>query len=801
MKKTAACLLIAFFATASCLFAQSAVLKGKVVSQKGNGLQGATIVLVQLPDSSRASIQTADANGNYGFSKIKNGTYVVKVSMTGFVSHTSEPFTVKGDGLIRLVSLAEEAGVLKDVTVTSLTPKLEQKSDRLVVNVEKMNTTGDNALDVLRKAPGIRLDKDDNILFRNNGGVVVLIDGKRSYMSGSELSNYLKNLPGNVISKIELIANPPANYDAEGTAGIINIRLKRNKLQGINGTATATASYGRYGKASGGLNLNYNTGKISSYIRTNAGYSNSYNELKLGRTIGSELYNQVNYWHPIGSSYSYTAGADYFASKKHTFGFLFRGYNSPQHAEVTSNSVTLNSAGAKVNGADMFKPQHTNGRSYVFNLNYAFEIDTTGQKLSMDADYINGGNTNTEQFFNAYVDAAGKLIGDTIKLRNNNPSSYSIRSFKMDYVYPFAKTWRLETGLKSSRVSTDNDARFDSLKTAGWVTDPKRSNHFLYDENINAFYLTVDKKIGTLFEVKAGLRAEQTRSTANSIGSGTPEVKRDYWTLAPSFFLTYHAGGDNQFNLSYSGRISRPGYGSLNPFTFYSDPYTAIKGNPYLLASFSKSFLFSYNFKNFQVLSLSYIKVDNTVTNIITQNDATKESIAEYQNMGNTKSFSATSAGSFNITTWWNMNAELDGAYDIVNSKVQSVDYHAERFSWSGNLDQTFILPSNYKIQLTAMYYSASVSGLARTLPGSQVDLGINKTFLDKKATISFKVRDVFFGNRYRSVLQYNNVNTTWQNEWESRRFSLSFTYQFGNMKIKAARNRSTGASSEQNRL
>lgn len=799
MKNTTSLLTAIVLFTANTLFAQNAGLRGKVADARGRGLAGATIQLVHLPDSARTALQTADSAGNYGFTRLAHGRYVLRVSMTGFQPATTGVLNTTETTLAPLITLEEISSTLKDVTVTSLSPKLEQKSDRLIVNMEKMNTAGDNALEVLKKAPGVRLDKDDNILFRNNAGVTVLIDGKRTYMSGAELSNYLKNLPGNVISKVELIANPPASYDAEGTAGIINIRMKRNKLQGMNGTATATVSYGRYGKAYTGLNLNYNAGKLSTYARGNYGYSNSYNELKLGRTIGNELYNQVNYWHPIGNSYSYTLGADYFMSKKHTLGFIFKGYNAPQNAEVTSHSTTIGSSGMMAGGVDMYKPQYTYSASYAWNLNYAWEIDSLGQKLSFDGDYIIGHSKNNENFFNAYFDASGKLLGDTIRLRNNNPSSYTIRSVKLDYAYPFAKTWKFEAGAKSSWVSTDNDARFDSLKANGWVSDPKRSNHFLYDENINAAYVSLEKKINELFEVKAGLRAEQTRSTANSIG--VPVVKRDYWTLAPSAFFTYHINGDHQLNLSYSGRLSRPGYSSLNPFVFYSDPYTAIKGNPYLQASFSKSFLFSYTYKSFQVLSLSYIKVNNAVTNIITQNDITKESISESNNLGNTKSITATTAGSFNIIKWWNVNAELDGSYDIVNSEVQSVSYHRENFSWSGSMEQTFVLPKNYKIQLSGQYYSAGIGGLARTLPGSQIDAGITKTFWEKKGAISCKVRDIFFGNRYRSVLQYNNVNTTWQNEWESRRFSISFTCQFGNTRLKTARNRSTGAASEQNRL
>lgn len=800
MKKLAI-IIVAIILKASHLFAQTGSIGGTVKNSKAEPLTGATVQLLHLPDSVQAAAQMADGNGAYQFKSPKNGTYIIKIGLMGFATRYSNPVNYTGTIItLPLITLTEQSTTLKAVTVTSTVPQLEQKSDRLVVNVEKMITTGDNALEVLKKAPGIKLDKDDNILYHNNGGVNVMIDGRMTYMSSAEISNYLKTLPGNAISKIELMANPPANFDAAGTAGVINIIMKRNKLQGFNGTATGNTGYGTYGKLSGGLNLNYNVGKLSMYTRTNGGYSNSYNKLNLGRQIGAELYNQENYWHPISNYVNYTAGADYFASKRSTLGIMFRGGASPQNANVTSNSVTLNSAGQQTGSVAMHKPQYSNSHTYALNLNYAFNIDSLGQKLSFDGDYIRSNSISNEEFSNVYYNGAGNRIGDTIKLRNNTPAKYNIRSLKVDYVLPFAKTWRFETGWKSSWVSSDNNARFDSLKTQGWVNDNRRSNHFQYNENINAGYITLNKTLGKKWEFKAGLRTEQTISTGNSITTGQV-TDRNYWRFFPSVFATYKINADNQLNASYTGRISRPGYGNLNPFTFYSDPYTAIQGNPNLQPSFSKSFGFNYTYKSFQVLSLSYRRVSDDVTTVITQNDKTKESIAIYQNLGKTSNLSISTGGSFNIVKWWNVTVNLDGSYDKVNSTTQNLNYSSERFSWSGTTDQTFTLPKNFRVQLTAMYYSPSISGLARTLSGSQIDAGINKTFMDKKATISFKVRDIFFGNRYRSVLQYNNINTTWQNEWESRRFTLGFTYQFGNMKIKTARDRNSGAASEMNRM
>ncbi|RYE28348.1 MAG: TonB-dependent receptor [Sphingobacteriaceae bacterium] len=786
--------------TCKIAFAQNGSISGKITDTKQQPLVGASVSLLRLPDSVKTGGQATDENGLYQFKNLSKGKYIVKIVMISFITNYKETDFTGTDLKLPDVILAEKKTTLKEVTISSTIPQMEQKSDRLVVNVEKLNTTGDNALEVLKKAPGIRLDKDDNILYRNNGGVVVMIDGRRTYMSSGELSNYLKNMPANAVSKIELIPNPPGNYDAEGTAGMINIIMKHNKLQGYSGTANANVGYGKYIKTYGGLNLNYNTGKFSFFTRVNSGYYNSYNKLTLSRQIGNELYNQYNLWRPKTVSTSYTIGTDFYAGKRSTFGLMFKGYNNPTDAQFTSMSSTLNSAGDQTGSVTGLNPQKTYTGTYSLNLNYSFAIDTTGQKLSFDVDYVHSASTNNQNYTNTYFDGNGSLIGHPVYLRSAAPVNYNIKSIKADYVLPLKNNLKLEAGLKSSLVNTHSNIAFDSLKTAGYVLDPKRSNDFVYNENINAAYITLSKTFNPKLDVKASLRAEQTISTANSL-SRNEVVKRNYLQLFPSAFVTYKLNPDNQLNASFSRRISRPGYSSLNSAIRYTDPYTAIQGNPYLQPSISQSYVLNYTYKSFQILSLSYLKVNGDQNSVINQNDQTKESITTYQNLGTTRSVSATSSGTFNLKKWWNVTAEVDASFNKVNTVVAGNPFESSRFAWDANLDQTFFLPKNFKFQLTANYESPSINGLAKTLSSSEVDAGLNKTLLDKKMTISFKVRDIFFQSRYRSILQYNNVNTRWNNEYESRRFTLGLTYNFGNTKLKTARNRQTGSRDEEGRM
>jgi hypothetical protein len=760
-----------------------------------------SVVLLQLPDSLVVSSEMTDAKGVYTFAQVKPGTYTVKALMVGFVPAKSMAFEVKQQQVqVPALHLQEKANALQEVVVKGQKPLLEQEADRLVMNVEQLNTAGDNALEVLKYAPGVRLDKDDNIIYRGSSSVNVMINGKMTYMSGAELQSYLKSLPAAAVSKVELIANPPASFDAAGTAGIINIQLKRDETLGLNGTLMLVAGYGRYEKAGGSLNLNYNTGKVRLYTRLNTSHNNSFNRLTLKRTIQDSLYSQVNYWHPITFSYNQTAGADYFISPKHTVGIMVKGFVSPENILTTSHSTNYDAAGKAFGSMNMHNPKDANTDNYSLNLNYKFDIDSTGRSFTVDADYVYYGTDADEHFTNTFFAASGEALQSPLELRSSSKAAASINALKVDYVHPFANGYQAEAGLKTSRVSNESDIKFEQQQEQGWVNDANRTNSFAYTETIHAAYLSLTRKFSDKLSMKAGLRAEHTIADGRSATTGDV-VDLNYLKFFPSVFVSYSANANNQFSASYSRRISRPSYRSLNPFTFNADPYTAIQGNPFLEASYSNSMELNYTYKSFQLLSLSYIEENNFVTEVIKQNDETKVSISRPENLSKATYLSASSGGSIPVNDWWTSILQLSGSYNTVSSPVQGTVYSSARFSWSANADETFTLPKEYKLQLSAFYMSSAVQGLFHRKANYQLDLGIQKMFLGGKATLSLKLRDVFNSSRFRSTLKYNNVDMYWQNQWESRRLNLNFNYKFGNAKVKAARNRKTGTAEEEGRL
>jgi hypothetical protein len=780
--------------------AQNFKVSGTVTDKSSKTLDYASVALIHLPDSTSVALQATNQQGLYEFSNVKPGKYLIKALMMGYDKNQSAAFEVK-DAAIKMASivLTDRSQNLKEVNIISKMPVIDQKADRVIVNVEQMNTAGDNALEVISRSPGVKLDKDDNIVLKGKKGINVMIDGKMSYMTGLELTTYLKSLPGSVLSKIELISNPPSSFDAAGTAGIINIKLKRNKMQGFNGNMNLGGGYGRYEKVYGGTNLNYNIGKVSTYLRLDAGHYNSYNRLTLNRTIGDEQYNQLNFWHPITNSLNYSTGADYFINDKNTLGVMVKGYTAPEDTKVNSNSVNYNAAGTKTGGTSMFNPQSNTEKNHAINLNYRLKTDTLGGELGFDADYVRYDNSRNETFTNNYLDANDQLIGTPVDLRNNGMGKVSIYSIKADYTLNLNKKLKMETGWKSSWVRSESDVRFDSLKTAGWINDPRRTNRFLYNENINAGYLSLDQSFKNL-QIKAGLRAEQTLGNGSSSGTNTV-IDRKYWKLFPTLFVSLKLDSNNLITAAYRKSINRPSYSSLNPFTFYSDPYTALQGNPLLQPSYANSFEFNYSLKNFRVLTLSYSVNNGSIWEVVYQNDVTKESISRPENLSRTTNFYMATGSPFDITKWWNNNTEVSAGFNRTQSAVQGNGYHAFSWNWSVMMDNTFTLPKNYSISTYAYYDSPSVSGLFRSLGSYQLNIGAKKTFWNKNATLALKVNDVFNTSAFRANLEYNNIKTYWKNEWESRRVNLSFNYKFGNMKIKTARKRNTGTSDEENRV
>ncbi|SET82229.1 TonB-dependent receptor domain-containing protein [Hymenobacter actinosclerus] len=779
----------------------TAPVTGRVTDAQARPLSFTTAVLLHLPDSTVAASLATTEQGSYTFASVQPGTYCVKALLISYRPARSAAFVVAAGRPVTVptLRLAAASTALREVMVTGLPPRLEQHADRTVINVARLNTAGTNALEVLQQAPGIRLDKDENIVYRGSTGINVLIDGKLTYMSGEVLKNYLKSLPASAISQIELLPNPPASMDAAGTAGVLNIRLKRNQLPGLSGTFNVGGGYGRFEKSWAGTNLAYNAGKVRLFARLDGGRYNSFNRLTMRRIIRDTVFNQENYWRPLTYTGNYAAGADVALNARHSLSLGLRGSGDQTTALSTANSVTTDAAGRFVERRQLFNPQDEHGAPRALNLNYRWTIDSTGRELSADADYVRYTSAKEQQFRNlafAWENAGpGQDVG---QLRSANSSGTTIRAAKIDYVHPFAGTqWRAETGAKTSRVSSRSAIQFDQLAGSRWRLDTLRTNSFQYDEHISAGYVSLSTTLGKL-ELKGGLRGELTQSKGNSPTTGQ-RVERRYFQLFPSAFAAYKINDNNQLSASVSRRITRPSYQDLNPFLHYTDFYTAHQGNPFLAPSLSQSLVASYIHKDFQVLSLSYLRETNAVNEVVTQDDQTKVSTTMPRNLGRATTLTLSSGGHTTLTKWWGMDNEISGSYNVVTTELEDRHVRLARFGGSASSNHTFTLPRQYQLLVGGYYNSPSVQGLFYTRSAGLLNLGLKKQLWAEKASLSLRLSDVFATNRFRSDLRYNNVNQTCTNQWESRRLTLTFACKLGSGKTRNQRN--AGSQEEEGRV
>lgn len=786
-------------------------VSGQVIQTGAKPVEFATVTLLKAKDSSLVKGAVADISGHYEFDRVQQGRYLIAANFIGLSKAYSKPFDVKnGTVQVDALTLSADAKNLKAVDVTAKKPYIEQKADKLVVNVENsIVAAGGTAMEVLEKSPGVTVDKDDNISLKGKNGVMIMIDGKLTNMSSQDVAQLLKNMPSSNIEQIELIANPSAKYDAAGNAGIINIKLKKNKNFGTNGNVTLGYAIGKTPKYSGSVNLNHRTEKFNIYGSYNYGDRRNRQVLGLYRTSNvngkTSIFDQENNMDTRDVYNGVKVGTDYFINKRHTIGVMV----DANYRDRKQPSNTVNKIGTFA-GIDSLLRTNTDNKSdwnrWAYNINYKGILDSSGKEINVDLDYARNNQTQLSNIYATSWDATGKGYkgGDTS--RNDQPSSITIKTARIDYTHPLKNQAKFEAGLKTSFVETDNDARFDSLRNNNWVFDTNRSNHFIYKENINAAYINYSKQFKK-FGVQLGLRGEQSNVKGNSITTNKV-TDTTYFNLFPSVFLSYTADKNNQLGVSYSRRIRRPSYEDLNPFEFYLDRYTKIAGNPYLKPQYSDNIELTHTFKQFLITSIGYTHTQNMIAQIVEadKDAATGDTLLlryKYLNIAKSDIINLNVSIPFPITKWWNTFTNLSLNHAMYNTVVDNnlVDVSATGFF--GRTQHTFTLPKGFAVEASFFYVSPQIAdeGLFRMKAMYACDLGLQKQILKKKATIRVNVNDVFNNQRFRGSFDNAGRYVAVSSKWESRQLRVNFTYRFGNTNVKAARNRKTGLEDEQNRV
>ena len=781
--------------------AQNFSVRGNVQSS-GKPVEAATVSIFKS-DSTKLNQKISDKNGVFQIENLKGGSYFVSIQSVGHEGYFSpvilldEKHPVADLQTINLL----ETSKLNDVVVTAKKQYIEQKIDKTVINIDASPTnTGLSAYEVLEKTPGVTVDKDGNISLKGKQGVVVMIDGKPTYLSATDLANFLKNMPSTSLEQIELMTNPSAKYDAAGNSGIINFKTKKSKIKGFNTSITLGAGQGKYPKANESININYRTGKVNLFANYSYSYGKRFHTLDLNRNFqDSSKFMQISDMTSQYHSHYIKTGLDFYASKKTTIGFSVNGDFNPG---ISSNNNTTdiydayNKLESETLTNSISKNKWTN---YGANINLTTDFDTAGRELSANLDYIHYNSLSDQMFVNSFFDDNDHKTNNDETLRGYLPSTINIYSGKIDYTHPLKHNAKIEAGIKASYVETDNNAEYDSLLNEKWITDSGRTNHFLYKENINAAYINLSKQLTKKWSAQVGLRLENTISNGEQLTTGET-FKRNYSQLFPTAYVSYSMNDKNQFSLNYGRRIQRPDYGDLNPFYYFLDKYTYEVGNPYLKPQFSHNVELSHSYKNMITTTLSYATISDMINEQLEQIDSIHTTYVTKANLASQHSLTLSISAGVPITKWWRSNIYVQGAYNSFKGFINVGVIKVGGPSFNANVQNQFTLPKGWSMELSGYYNGKAVYGTIVGLGQGSADFAVAKNVLKKKGTIKVSYRDFLGLQQWNGYSRYQNIDVTIHNRWESRVVNLSFTYRFNKGK-GAEQRRNGGADEEQSRV
>jgi iron complex outermembrane recepter protein len=784
---------------------------GKVIDGNTKTIESATITLIRAKDSSVAKISVANKEGNFVFENVAEGNYMVSISAVGHAKGFSEKFEINSTNssvTLKTIELIPVSKELSGVSVAAKKPLIEQKIDRTIVNVEaSVSNVGTSALEVLEKSPGISVDKDGNISLKGKQGVQVYIDGRPSYLSGTDLANYLRSLGSNQLDQIEIMTNPPAKYDAAGNSGVINIKTKKSKQLGYSGSFSSTWSQGRYPKVNESFNFNYRKNKVNLF--TNLGYTNrkNFQNLDIQRKFIDasskevrSLFEQESRIKEHSKSYNAKLGMDYFVSKKTTVGFVVNGFLNPG-VFANKSDVLIYDANRILQSQTLASTSNDKKwKSFSSNFNFRHVFDSTGKELTADLDYINYNSENAQDLFNAYFDTHGVPTSKADTLLGDLPQNINIYTAKMDYLHPLKKGAKFEAGIKTSFVKTDNNAIYDSLNYGVKVRDIGRSNHFIYEENVNAAYVNFTKPFSKKLTGQFGLRLENTVAKGNQVTTGE-KFSRNYTQLFPTAYFQYAVNKNNNLGLNYGRRINRPDYEDLNPFIMFLDKYTFEQGNPNLQPQFSHNVEVSHTYKGFLTTTLNYTRTTDIINEVLEQNTDKNETFVKKANIAKQRQYGIAVSANGQVTKWWSGNVYVN----VFNNRFEGIingDFvKVGATTGMANINNQFKFSKTWSGELSGFYRSPGVDGVFKIKSLGMMNIGVSKQVMKGKGTFRLVVRDVLYSQKAKGNIKYSNIDASFQQRRDSRQVALGFTYRFSKGKVGGAKRRTSGASEEQNRV
>lgn len=787
MKRTLLCLFtfLSFF-----LRSQNSII-GSVVDSTKAPIPFCAMALMNAKDSSLVKGNVADSAGGFIFEKIKPGNYFIKFSNVGFNSASSASFVVDSTSQITLPEqILKAQGVnLKEVAVTAYKPAIEFKKGMVVMNVEDdILARGNTVLDLIKRIPGVMIDAQNNITISGASGVRFMIDDRMQQMPNQQVMDMLGSMSADVVSKIELIKNPPARYDAAGTAGLINIVTKKAKVNGYNGSLSFGASYSDVLRFGPNGSFNYKSNKLSVFSNLSYGYWDAVTYFTLNRNMtangNTERVNSYGIHKAFQRVITGGGGIEYDINKTTLVG-LYANTTIYNDSYVNTNTTTINNSSffnyAKT--IDRADERYDNAVPNV-NLSLLKKIDTIGGKIKLSVGFNDYLDRNTKSIVNHFYDVNDAEISNVSGYYSKTRSDYIVYTGKLDLNKTFKNKLTLESGLSANieddRIHTKLD--FTNQSTGFFVGDTSFYNIYNFRQNILAAYSTISRdwdKVG--FSV--GLRAENTDVNID-YKSNNYLYSRNYLSLFPSGSFDVNFDKKNALTLTYSYRIRRPFYDMLNPVRQFNHQLNYNVGNPEIRPQFSHHFNLDYSYNQFITVSTSYDETkDFTFWYSYTPNSS-RVKIDTISNLPRFTSANVTLSAQKRIK-WYSFQTFAMVTHQTFEGKLVGYDVTSKTYQVYFNLNQEFYLPGDWKIQIWCGRGSALRHGPQVYLPRSAVHVSVNKAFLDQKLNVTLGLNDVLYKDYFSYTTTYSDQDFYQKNRSDSRRIRLTLSYRFGKMQIQ----------------
>ncbi len=790
----------------------STTLTGQVVDENQQPLPYATVTLHQQPDSAIAKIGVSDENGSFTLASLAPGGYFIRVAAMGHRPYESAALALDSLKAIRLppIVLTAHADALETVDIVAAQPLIEMRADRTVVNVDQLlGVQGRSAWELIQQAPGVMAGGDGAVSIHGTNNALVIIDGKQTYLSGSELSEHLQSLPADQIHQVEVIARPSAKYDAAGIGGVINLRTKKGLTNGFSGSFTLGARQGRYFNSTNNLDASWKHDKI--YVFANLSYAlgnpliklNQRHEYKDASGIAESIVAQRFISESTTSTPAVRTGFDY-AAGSFAIGMEYhanlKGYpaqHNSSFSEILSPQQQLLATNEATRTRELRNPIHSI-RAYLEQ-----QLGKPGSSLSVVADYLNYNRPLRYDLNNTLVPAGQASAADRTLIRQNIPTTIGVYGIKADYRLPLTASATFEAGIKSTRMEMDNNAvlGIQNVATAQYDTDVSRSAHYLFDEHISAAYVDYNQQWGSNWVLQAGLRIEHAQNQGEETRR-QDAFRNRHTQLFPSVLLQYRPRQQHGFGIGYNRRINRPNYEFLIPFTFYSDLLYQQGGNPHLLPEVSGRFSLSYTFANQLSASLSYTRASNPFLITLARQPGSPAMAFGFGNLDNLDTYSLNISYMKPVTPWYSLMTSLTGLHEHYAGSIEGEQLDAARLSGMGQLINQIRLPRAWAVELTASYLSSMQDGpFSISEPMSRIDITLSKQVLNNQGSLRLQVIDLFDDYHYVTRSSLAALNSWRQQQLDSRMVGLSFAYRFGRSQRQAPRQPESAMTEEAARL